>query len=386
MLKITMFCINNIVKKGILNIDCIFWFATLFAYFFQCYDKRLSVFLGPFLIIYIVINILKIKVVNKVWLKLFFLYTSLLFASSVFSFYINGNDVDNIIRFLIILILIPISQNILKKDFTLEWNIVKILSLLKVFSLLYIWINLFISQDYSEYRLWANTMGAGDIYILGGIPRVQLHGNSLLFVTFIVEILKEKRITVYAILSFLGIIACGNASFILGLAVLAFLICRPNYIDAIKKRKASAILFTIGMLIFSGIFSIYSYEILLPKLNHSIPTRIDQLAVLLDTNPLIGNGLGHKIFISTPSRLYNGDIYFELQTLYIYNQTGFLILSLLTIITFLPFLKPSNKIKKYAYISYLIESFLNPYCYDTTHILTLIMIMNLIPKTEGVAK
>lgn len=62
------------------------------------------------------------------------------------------------------------------------------------------WIDVFIKQDYQSYRMWAKSTGAGDIYILNGIPRVQILGTSIFVTLFICEFMKERRLTFYGAL------------------------------------------------------------------------------------------------------------------------------------------------------------------------------------------
>ena len=105
--------------------------------------------------------------------------------------------------------------------------------------------------------------------------------------------------------------------------------------------------------------------------------RIEQARILLDTNPAIGDGLGHQIYGTAGSHIYSGDnTYFELQTLYIFNQIGTIGLILFYVLTISVFLGKQRPFMLYLYLSYLIYSFFNPYCFDSTHIMVMVLISN----------
>jgi hypothetical protein len=96
-------------------------------------------------------------------------------------------------------------------------------------------------------------------------------------------------------------------------------------------------------------------------------TRTDQAKVLLTTGNIIsGNGFGTSIHSVTKFRDYTDDIYFELQTLYIINQIGLIGYFLFMLCTIYIFYN-HNKRMLPVYIIYLLYTFWNPYCFDTTH-------------------
>ena len=116
------------------------------------------------------------------------------------------------------------------------------------------------------------------------------------------------------------------------------------------------------------------------KADVSNQTRVEQAGVLLDANIIIGEGLGNYIEASTPTREYNGDIYFEMQTLYIINQIG-IVGVLLFYSTIFVNIKKQGTEKLILYTIYLIYSFWNPYCFDTTQMIVTLLIINM--RDEG---
>ncbi|BCR28494.1 hypothetical protein KAM448_32860 [Aeromonas caviae] len=116
----------------------------------------------------------------------------------------------------------------------------------------------------------------------------------------------------------------------------------------------------------------------------SIGTRFDQAQVLINDmssnifSVLFGNGLGHTINIKTMARDYTEDIYFELQSLYILNQIGFVgmaILSIFHLKLIFNFLKSKKIIL--IYVCYIGYALINPYMFDSNHCVVLILLMSL---------
>jgi hypothetical protein len=103
--------------------------------------------------------------------------------------------------------------------------------------------------------------------------------------------------------------------------------------------------------------------------------RMEQVKTLLSENIITGNGLGNYIKINTSTRAYNGDLYFELQSLYIINQIGVIGYILFMVCTIYIFYKQNRKMLP-IYLIYLFYSFWNPYCFDTTHMMTAILLIN----------
>ena len=72
-------------------------------------------------------------------------------------------------------------------------------------------------------------------------------------------------------------------------------------------------------------------------------------------------------------------MYFEMQTLYIINQIGIVGILLFYSLVFVNVKKQGIE-KVIVYVIYLIYSFWNPYCFDTTQIIATILIINVSTK------
>lgn len=359
-------------------VACVFWGISIAAYMFQCYWRSLARLIVPAVIVFLLLEVRNIRPsLGKGWIKvyaLFFLYLSLSFIVSCF----KGTTISSALRFYLILLTIPIALCIKEPRFEKEWIVIKLISLVKAFTILLTWIDVFIKQDYWNYRVWAREMGVGDIYIVHGIPRIQLLGTSIFVMLFVCEYLKKGKITLYGFLMVLSALAAGNAAYILGLVVFAGMYYFPTFINWIAKRNGR-LLFAIPIaLVIIILFSYYAFSTMKLKANYSNAIRIEQIQVLTDTNPIVGDGLGHSVHGGGRLRKYDGDTYFELQTLYIYNQIGAVGLGLFYILTITPYMGKKNRRKLLVYLTYLIYTFFNPYCFDSTHIISVLLITNCI--------
>lgn len=81
------------------------------------------------------------------------------------------------------------------------------------------------------------------------------------------------------------------------------------------------------------------------KAEFSNAVRVEQIQVLTETNPIIGSGLGHNVSGGGVWRQYDGDTYFELQTLYIYNQIGIIGLGTFYLLTLIPYARQKKRKK-----------------------------------------
>lgn len=364
------------------NIKVAFWTITIFSFLFQCYFRSLSQFIVPALIVFLLLEISNVKLKHpRGWLMVFSGYCVFLAFSAVVSFY-KGTDISNIIRFASILILIPLAVQVNDPRFEREWRIFKVLSCVKAISMFFIWWAVFFSQDYQKYRAWAFQIGSGDIYILNKIPRVQLLGTSLFVLAAIIEIEKKKKVTSYGICMILAAFVAGNSAYILGMVVYESVKFIQISIKWLLRRNWKIIPLMGLALLVLVVFANYTVIVLEQKKEQSNVVRKEQVEVLMDANLLSGEGLGHRIIKETSTRNYNGDTYFELQTLYIVNQIGVVGLGLFYILTSIPYCGKTKKQCLIAYFVYLVYSFWNPYCFDSTHIITVLMITNILEQKK----
>lgn len=368
------------IKVNINGIASICWAASIFSYMFQCYWRGLAKLIVPLLIVFLMLEITRIKFpFQKEWIKLFMvyiIYLSISFAISCF----NGTSINVALRFYLILCAIPLALCIKEPRFEIEWRILKVISVIKSMTILLTWLDVFITQDYMEYRSWALESGVGDIYILHGIPFIQLLGTSIFVMLFICDFLKNGRFTMYGLLMIITAVAAGNSAYILGIFVFITLYYLRKFKDWILDKNWRAFIAIPIALIVIFQFGRYAVDSLNSKKEYSNAVRLEQVHVLMDTNFIIGNGLGDSVNKTGNFRNYNGDTYFELQTLYIYYQIGILGLFFFYILTLIPYTGKNNRWKLIAYISYLIYTFFNPYCFDSTHIFSVLLISNCIPE------
>lgn len=370
---------NNIIKCG----QTLFWFITLFSYFFQCPFSFLSRLIVPSLFVFILLEYKNFHLKRYRFRKILYVYVtyiSILLALSI----LKGNIITWAFRFYMILLAIPICFAIKDPNFDIEEKILFRLAIVKSIMLIGIYIGVVLLKDFTPFQLWARIHSYGDVYISHGFIKVQLHGNALLVVAFMLNYMKKKRLSCSNIVLLLGVLAAGNFAFILGIA--GFIVFRGIKVIATKGTKTleKAVIVVIGVI---GLL------VMIPFINNQIiwksafsnRIRIEQAKILLDDNLLVGNGLGNKIIVEEPElieRFSNYTYYYELQTLYIFNQIGFVGLFLFYVITLWAAYK--NGLDCFwIYLLYLFYSFWNPYCFDTTHMIAIIAMINLKEMSYG---
>lgn len=350
----------------------VLWTAAVIGYFFQFPVSFLAVLITPCGVAYVLLQFPKYFLLkNKVYLTLlgaFFVYL----GYSVVEALVWGTEFVRVLRFGAILALLPLCCLIHEGEFETKWKILFRLAVAKAGVLLLIWLALLIVGDYTAFRDWAWENGFGDIYLLSRWnAKVQVHGNALLLVAFIVDYSRKKRFTIQNGIVLAGILAAGNFAFILGVG--AFFAWQG--FTWVREKKISKC--TVAAVLVCGLLlgAPYVAGKIVQKAEVSNKTRLEQAQVLLNANPLIGEGLGNYIRAQTSTRNYDGDLYFELQTLYIYNQVGLFGLGLSYYLTVLPLWRKGRS-RVLLYLIYLVYSFWNPYCWDMTHIITLQILMN----------
>ncbi|PHU34371.1 hypothetical protein [Pseudobutyrivibrio ruminis] len=370
-------------KVNIKFVRAIIWSIALIALFFQCYYPKLSSLIVPAVLGYVLMNAYTIKREPcHRWLKLFWIYVIYITVSVLVSLFL-GRDFGNVVRFTTILLMIPL---VLLEDisqYDIEWKLFKLIIGAKAISIIVIWFIVFIQQDYIAWRQWAMSIGAGDIYILYGIPRVQLQGNSLLLFAAVSDIEKNDRYNWFNLLLIFSVLCAGNSAFYLGLFIYISIRLLRRLIKSAKEFNRNGVFIIAIISVFAIVFLVYGVrqlEIKSSGVEDTNRVRIEQAELLLDTNPLFGSGIGSYANGKISTRVYKDQIYFELQSLYIFHQVGFVGMTLVLLLTFLPMFY--NKRALVVYSIYLIYTFWNPYCFDTTHILVLLIISNNFIKVE----
>lgn len=320
----------------------------------------------------------------------------------VYSIVIEDNSVSLAIRFYVILILLLSAFFLPPKKI----YVTIFIGLAVLHSVLLIGFETYIvflgDPDFSGYiRSKVMEYGFGDIYTFNQyFYRIQIKGNPVLPIAFLVSLyaIESKRLKIAAAsLLFVGTIVAGNFAFILAIVFYLGMYCvilffSNQKVSAYLKKLFSSrkriltmtgslllVLVLVGALVFP-----YLNELFILKMQVSIPTRFDQvyhLIVSLIESPitlLFGQGLGNVINVISDYRDYRTYYYFELQTIYIINQVGILyfLVFLFTKITYVIKFW-NNKYIYLLYLSYVVYAFTNPYLFDTTNIVVLIVLSSL---------
>ena len=353
----------NLIKRG----REFFWFIAIFSYFFQCPFSFLSRFIIPALFIFILLEGSNFHVKGYGFKEAVYFYVSYISILLILSI-LKGNIIAWALRFYMILLAIPICFAIKDQKFEMEEKIFFWLAIVKSIMLIGIVVCVIWMKDPAPFRQWARTNGYGDVYIDHGFIKVQVHGSALLVVAFMLNYMKEKRFACSNIILLLGVLAAGNFAFILGLVgFITYLACKvmltANGTNLFKK----SIIIVIGIIGLAVMIPYISNQIKW-KSDFSNRIRDEQAKLLLNTNIVDDPALIERFGRYT--------YYYELQTLYIFNQIGFIGLILFYIITLWAAYKNGWNCF-WIYLLYLFYSFWNPYCFDTTQMIAIIMIINL---------
>lgn len=365
------------VSKSIL--PCVkkaFWCVTIFAYFFQFPFPVLSHLIVPCVLGYIVLSFWRIEILkNRVYIVGLALLGTVLVFSVVISL-IKAVAITRILRFLGILVLIPAVFCIRDDDFNEKKEIFIKLALIKSIVLIFFAALVIYYGDFNWLRSWVFKYNLGDIYYLNRLfPKVQVHGNALLLISFILDYTTSKKFTLRNVILLLGVLCAGNFAFVLALMVFFGWKVMWIVVDFIKENPRLKKWTLTGAALASLVVALYFWVKIKEKSTVSNAVRLEQLFMFLDENIIFGNGLGSWIEHHSNLVHYSGDIYFELQTLYIVNQIGLIGIAMFYTVTLLP-MYFSGKKRLFLYLVYLLFSFWNPYCFDSTQLITIILIMN----------
>jgi hypothetical protein len=327
-----------------------------------------------------------------------------LFLLSLYSFFIQDNSFTLVIRFFVILVLILTAFFLPRKNFFVQ-SFIAITVIHSLFLLIFeIYIVFFSDPHYPTHiRNTVLAMGVGDIYSYNGFYyRIQIKGNSLLPIAFLISLFSIQKKTLKVVISsllFIGTFIAGNFAFIIAVVFffMVHLLIILRRVVLVKKEIIKGFLFksrartSITLLLVVTLLALiiiptlsYVKDVLERKSDYSIPTRFDQVVVLMDDlaeSPmtlLFGQGLGNTVNVKTEYRDYTNDIYFELQSLYILNQVGILYMILFLITHFIFAVYFWRNWKVYLlYLSYLLYGITNPYIFDTTNIIIIIVLTSL---------
>ena len=362
---------KNYLSLTIINYT-IFTLITL-CYFLQVPFRPLAKFISVFALFFALINLKKwIQIFKQPLFCLYCLYISICIFCVIFNSNIN---IRKVVRFSEIFLMIPLFFCIDEsKNSNFYSKVFVRIAFLKAIVLFSIYGIIVKTGSYSAIRAYGHLKGWGDIYSFGSmfLTRVQVQGNALLVMAFFTACYKRDKIF-YRVALFLACLIAGNKAYLIGifLFVLYFFVSwlfttRKNYNFNFKV----CFLLLCSMMSFPVIID-KANSILEEKAGYSNAVRKDQAEVLLSGNIITGNGVGNTITAKTKYRDYSGADYFEVQTLYVINQIGIIGYFLFLCLTFGLLLKRKNSFALvFIYFSYLAYTFFNPYCFDTTHMIT----------------
>lgn len=309
----------------------------------------------------------------------------LFFYSVIF----QQNELTTAIRFYIIFLLLFLSHWVnLSMKVVLKMFFIFIIIQCFVLIAFEIIMNAFFNiNNYLPIRFFFQEQGWGDIYTYDGyFYRVQIKGNALIPFAFFLTFLKEfkyKQKRIIQIILIVSSVIAGNFAFLIAIFVFGFIWYLFN---DVKKRTFlnRVILIATFSFISVGFISEYIQDTLSRKQDYSLNTRSDQAEVLFSNMEssvisfLLGKGLGNTIDTKTAYRDYTGNIYYELQALYFFNQMGLINFCIfLFLLVALAITKIRDADLLFIYCCYIIYAVTNPYILDTTQIAVIIILLSI---------
>ena len=353
---------------------CFLWTIAIAAYYFQFPFVDLGDLIVPTFAAYFLFSVKRIlRELDRrfflLWLLLALYLTGNLFVTVSF-FSIS----ESAWRFYFILLIIPLCFFLRNENFSAEYRIFRWLSICKVLFLIGMASYMLYVGSYEPFRLWAKNLGGDMYFVYDFFPRIQVSGNALLLVAFLMEFARNTRLSVYLLLLFIGIVIEGNFSFFLAAAVFfGYYFIRYVWQKGITFKKLFVIL--VALIVGTG-FCFYALDQREQKADGGNALRAAQAEILLSGNPFVGEGLGAKVYDNVRLGRMADDKYFELQTLYIFFQIGSVGLLLFYLSNALALRRVPNTDAWCIYVVYLVGSFFNPYCFDTTQMVTAVLCGN----------
>ncbi|WP_024861945.1 hypothetical protein [Ruminococcus flavefaciens] len=360
------------------------WALALITYFFQVPFSFLASLIVPLLGLFMMLSIvnrnLKIQKIDAVFvLLMIYILFSIVISMT------HGVALAKIIRFTLIISMIPLFSLIEMKDKKSFQRIFLIIACMKSFFIIYLAVKIVMAYHFGIGSYWNMRFhfiesGFGDVYVASGIPKIQIQGNGILPIAFMLSCLNsnESYSKVMSAILLAGILLAGNFAFYLGILFFGLYIMYKLFKSNSKRKWLQYTKCLIVAALPFAVFFVAYYvrnQISL-KSGESNAIRIEQMQALISGNWIIGNGLGSSVDYVGKFRDYTGDIYFELQTLYVFFQIGLVGIVLFFLCMFLRF----NKKRKEClilFLIYLTYTFWNPYCFDTTEMMAIVLIMNM---------
>lgn len=305
----------------------------------------------------------------------------------VFYALLQGNEVTLVARFILIIFFlltayfIILPSRMVKLLFAL--TLLQCIFLIGLEFILLLFFNL---ETYEPLRHYFINQGWGDVYTFTGhFYNIPVKGNALLpfvyMLSYFIPVFPQKRKSFFRCIYLLAIVFAGNFAYLISLFVFHFMLFfLQNESFRQLQLKILALSFLIILFFIPGLIFV---ENVMSKKVDSMGTRQDQVEVLLrdigqeNTTIWLGKGLGNTVSEKTNYRDYTGNIYFELQTFYFFNQLGIVnFISFILLNLFFAYTKIRDPRLLFVYLCYILYAFTNPYILDSNQvivILTLVM-------------
>lgn len=380
-------------SKSISKNNLLLFFSALLIFVLnrQVPFDNLSYLMNISLAIIFILNydkIIKKLIVKKDLLFVYGFILSYLVIGLIYSF-ILLNNFSNAFRFFLILFFLSTSYlfTLPHKIISIFINIYLLHAILIIVFSFYLFL-FFSEESYLPIRFFIQEKGWGDIYTYNNIfYRVQIKGNALLpFAYFLTFFHESKYNKIKRSILLIGTVVAGNFAFLLAILFFRLFI----FFRTVKKSILIKRLFIMVLILSIIIVPFYNYyveDIIGKKNESSLPTRVDQIDVLIDDvaennfTLFFGKGLGNTVEKVTSYRDYRGNTYFELQTVYLFNQIGIVGLIFLLIYNIYITYRTLSGWFIFTYCCYVFYALTNPYIFDTNHIVV-ILILNTLQSHE----
>ena len=295
----------------------------------------------------------------------------------VFYALLQGNEVTLVARFALIIFFLLTAYFIILPSRMIKllfaFTLLQCIFLIGLEFILLLFFNL---ETYEPLRHYSFT---------GHFYNIPVKGNALLpfvyMLSYFVPVFPRKKKHFFRCVYLLAIVFAGNFAYLISLFFFHFILFfLQNESFRKLQMKILGLSFLIILFFIPGLIFV---ENVMSKKVDSMGTRQDQVEVLLrdmgqePTTVWLGKGLGNTVSEKTAYRDYTGNIYFELQTVYFFNQLGIInFISFILLNLFLAYTKIRDPRLLFVYLCYILYAFTNPYILDTNQvivILTLIM-------------
>jgi hypothetical protein len=237
---------------------------------------------------------------------------------------------------------------------------------------------------YSALRTELETLNWGDVYTFGdGFWYVKLVGSALLPVGFFAALIyvKGRKKIIYSAILFLACVVSNTAFLLVSIAFFLIYMCVKFKIK--KTVLLVNLLFLVVIFLSFMLFMEWNTSILNNK-EDSLGVRSEQLNILFESfhgsfwSAIFGSGLGNRVIHFGQYRNYIGDGYFELQSVYFLSQLGYVGFGFFSILSCYFFIKSVKlNLVKISLMLYLVYASTNPYIFDTTHFVVLILLTSI---------